>query len=413
LKHPQQLYQHPINRAVIIAGLGFFVDAFDLLLFNVLRIPSLKDLGLSGDELTRQGEFLLSMQMLGMIVGGIISGVVGDRKGRVSVLFGSIVLYSLANIANSFVQDVNTYAVIRFLAGLGLAGELGAGIALVGESMTIRNRGYGTVLVAVLGACGAVAAGFASDLLPWRMTYMIAGIAGLLLLVLRATALESGMFRKTETSTDVRRGSILLLFSKKERRLRYIYFLTIGIPIWYCVGMLINLSPELAKSHGITGIRPATCFILFQIGILVGDLSSGYLSQRLENRIGILKWFMAFAILAVTGFFISLSTIQSSMAMSVFSLLMGFGCGYMAIFVTTVAESFGTNLRVTATSTITNFMRGAVTVLIPLRIWIQEYLHTTLEGSLIIIGIIVLIPAFISIFRLKETYGTSLDYSEN
>ncbi|MFM9027518.1 MAG: MFS transporter, partial [Bacteroidota bacterium] len=388
-----RLHTTLFNKAVIIAGLGFFVDAFDLLLFNVLRIPSLKELGLTGEQLTSQGEFLLSIQMLGMIVGGVISGVAGDRRGRVSVLFGSILLYSIANFANAFVQDIPAYAVIRFLAGVGLAGELGAGIALVGESMTIEHRGNGTVLVAVLGACGAIAAGLAGDFLYWRTTYILAGIAGLLLLLLRVSAFESGMYRKTQSKHEVERGSFRLLFSKKERTARYFKFLLIGIPIWYCVGILINLSPELAKRNGIEGISPFICFILFQVGIATGDLSSGILSQRLKTRIRILKSFMALAIFAIVAFFFSVMVIRTSTAMGVCALLMGFGCGFMSIFVTTVAESFGTNLRVTATATITNFMRGAVTVLIPLRMWLERQLSFTMEGSLIIIGIIVLLPA--------------------
>ncbi|MFM9050819.1 MAG: MFS transporter, partial [Bacteroidota bacterium] len=315
-----RLHTTLFNKAVIIAGLGFFVDAFDLLLFNVLRIPSLKELGLTGEQLTSQGEFLLSIQMLGMIVGGVISGVTGDRRGRVSVLFGSILLYSIANFANAFVQDIPSYAVIRFLAGVGLAGELGAGIALVGESMTIEHRGNGTVLVAVLGACGAIAAGLAGDFLYWRTTYILAGIAGLLLLLLRVSAFESGMYRKTQSKHEVERGSFRLLFSKKERTARYFKFLLIGIPIWYCVGILINLSPELAKRNGIEGISPFICFILFQVGIATGDLSSGILSQRLKTRIRILKSFMALAIFAVVAFFFSVMVIRTSTAMGVCAL---------------------------------------------------------------------------------------------
>ncbi|MEY4594861.1 MAG: putative niacin/nicotinamide transporter NaiP, partial [Bacteroidota bacterium] len=260
------LYSHPLNKAVIIAGLGFFVDAFDLLLFNVLRVPSLKELGLTGDALTRSGEYLLTMQMLGMIVGGIISGIIGDRRGRISVLFGSILLYSLANLANAWVNDVGTYAWIRFLSGVGLAGELGAGITLVSESMTIERRGYGTILVATLGACGAIAAGLVGDLLYWRTTYIIAGCAGLVLLFLRMSSLEPGMYKKI-TNQKISKGSFRLLLSDPKRALRYFAFILAGVPIWYCVGMVINLSFELAQKFGIDGIRPATCFILFQVGI--------------------------------------------------------------------------------------------------------------------------------------------------
>jgi MFS family permease len=406
-----KLHAHPLNRAVIVAGLGFFVDAFDLLLFNVLRIPSLKELGLSGDELTRSGEYLLSMQMLGMIVGGILSGIIGDRKGRVSVLFGSILLYSLANLANAWVKDVPTYAWIRFLSGVGLAGELGAGITLVSESMTVERRGYGTILVASLGACGAIAAGLAGDLLYWRTTYIIAGSAGLLLLLLRLTSLESGMFKQAQQK-KVSRGSFRLLFSDRKRTLRYFAFVLVGVPIWYCVGMVINLSPELARTFGIDGVRPATCFILFQMGIAIGDLTSGIISQKIKSRKRVLVGFMALALAAVVLFFMTLHAGFGFNALVSSSLLMGFGCGYMSIFVTTAAEAFGTNLRVTVTATITNFMRGAITLLIPLRIWLENIFSLSLFQSLIVVGSVVFLLALYAASTFHETYGKRLDYVE-
>lgn len=405
------LYSHPINKAVIIAGLGFFVDAFDLLLFNVLRIPSLKELGLTGDELTHAGEYLLSMQMLGMIVGGIISGVIGDRRGRVSVLFGSILLYSLANLANAWVNDVSSYAVIRFLSGLGLAGELGAGITLVSESMTIERRGYGTILVATLGACGAIAAGLAGDLLYWRTTYIIAGCAGLALLFLRLSSLESSMYKQVQEKS-IKKGSFRLLFSEGKRTWRYFSFVLMGIPIWYCVGMVINLSPELARQYGIEGIRPATCFILFQVGIALGDLTSGIISQQLKTRKRIITGFMMMATIAVALYFMTLYFNFGYHTFLAASMVIGLGCGYMSVFVTTAAESFGTNLRVTVTATITNFMRGAITVLIPLRLWLEAYFQFNLMQSLIIIGVMVFALALYSAFRLHETYGKRLDYIE-
>jgi putative MFS transporter len=409
----ENLYHSPLNKTVIIAGLGFFVDAFDLLLFNVLRIPSLKDLGFSGDQLMQTGEYLLSMQMLGMIIGGIISGIVGDRKGRVTVLFGSILLYSAANLANAWVQDIPTYAMIRFLSGLGLAGELGAGIALVGESMTIEKRGYGTVLVAVLGACGAIAAGLAGDLLPWRTSYILAGTAGLLLLFLRTTTLESSMYRQAAVKPKAARGSFRLLFSNAQRTVRYLSFILMGIPIWYCVGMLINLTPELAKHAGIEGIRPVICFILFQGGIAIGDLMSGIISQQIRNRKKVLLSFISLAVVAVVAFFVSLTVYPSRSLLLLASLLMGAGCGYMSIFVTTTAESFGTNLRVTVTATVTNFMRGAVTLLIPLRLYLQHSFELSLVNSLMIVGIVVFLPALLSMVYMKDTYGVSLDYQES
>ena len=403
-----RIHHSPFNIVVLAAGLGFFIDTFDIFLFNVYRVASLKELGLSGEALTRAGEYLLSMQMLGMMIGGVLSGVIADRKGRVSVLFGSIVLYSIANICNGFVQDVDTYAVIRFLAGMGLAGELGAGITLVGESMSIEKRGYGTILVATLGGLGAVTAGLAGDFLPWRSAFIAAGVVGFLLLLLRVKAMETSIFKSTQKSEHPR-GSFLHLFRNRKRAWRYIACIIMGVPIWYSVGLLITLSTELAAEHSISNLQAGLCFILFQCGVTAGDLSSGVLSQVLKSRKKVLIGFMSLAILATGLHFILL---QLSAPFYVSALLIGLGCGYLSVFVTTTSEHFGTNLRVTVTATVTNFMRGAVTLLIPLRILIQESFGTSVSTSLIAVGIVVWIPAIIAAVVLPETYGRDLEFVE-
>lgn len=401
-----KLKKSPFNLAVFAAGLGFFVDAFDLFLFNIYRIPSLKELGLTDKQLTLTGENLLAIQMGGMILGGIVTGIIGDKKGRVSVLFGSILLYSICNIANAFVTDVNTYAVIRFLAGVGLAGELGAGITLVSETMTIEQRGYGTIFVATLGALGAVTAGLIGNIIPWRTAFFIAGCLGLLLLLLRMSSMESDLF-KNRIQPEVRRGSFTLLFSSRKRMFTYFACILIGVPIWYSVGLLITLTPEITALKSITGIKLSTCFILFQTGITVGDLSSGILSQLLKSRKKILLLFMCLAILATIAHF---SKIYSGASLYTTSLLMGLGCGYLSVFVTTTAEHFGTNLRVLITATVTNFMRGAVTLLVPLHTWMESTLGIGLIESLAITGIIVWTPALISAIALPDTFGKNLDY---
>jgi MFS family permease len=402
------LHHSPFNIVVLAAGLGFFIDTFDLFLFNVYRIPSLQELGYAGTELTRMGDMLLSSQMLGMMVGGILSGVIADKRGRVAVLFGSIVIYSLANVLNGFVDNVNSYAIIRFFAGLGLAGELGAGITLVGESMSIEKRGYGTILVATLGGLGAVTAGLAGDFLPWRSAFITAGLVGFLLLFLRMKAMETGIFhsaRKTAKHT----GSFSHLFRKRERAIRYLACIAMGVPIWYSVGLLITLSPELAAEFGLSPIKTGLCFILFQCGVTAGDLTSGVLSQVLQSRKKIILTFMLFAI-GSTG----LHFYQLHQASSIYitALLIGLGCGYLSVFVTATAEHFGTNLRVTVTATVTNFMRGAVTILIPLRIWIESMFNTTLSTSLMWVGLLVWVPALIAVIWMPETYGRNLNFIE-
>ena len=397
------------NLGVLVSGLGFFIDAFDLFLFNVYRVPSLKELGLSGVELTHAGEKLLAIQMAGMMLGGILTGIIGDKFGRVSVLFASILLYSLSNIANSFVHDVNMYAVVRFLAGVGLAGELGAGITLVSESMTIERRGYGTILVATLGALGAVTAGLISDFIPWRHAFFGAGIVGLGLLVLRMKSLETSMFSKVRENVSVKRGSFALLFSNPKRGVKYLACILMGVPIWYSVGLLITLTPEIATLKNIPGLKLSTCFILFQTGITIGDLSSGIFSQLFKSRKKILLLYMFLAVICTVIHFLF---IYNSHNLYLTSLGMGIGCGYLSVFVTTTAEHFGVNLRVLVTATVTNFMRGAVVLLVPLHLWIESFFSVDLIQSLIFVGVGVWVLAILSVAFLPETFGRNLDYIE-
>lgn len=402
-------YGSVFNIAVLASGLGFFIDAFDLFLFNVYRIPSLKELGLSGSALTSAGEHLLGIQMLGMMIGGILSGAVGDKRGRVSVLFASIALYSLANIANAFIHDVQLYAVVRFLAGVGLAGELGAGITLVSETMSSERRGYGTIIVASLGAAGAVSAGLVADIVPWRTAFAAAGVAGLGLLLLRMKSLESGMFRQALNCASSR-GSFRVIFSSLPRTIRYVACILIGVPIWYSVGLLITFTPEISAVYGNSGTVLSTCFVLFQVGITLGDLSSGLLSQWWKSRSKALMVYMGFAVAATIAHFIC---IRSAYNLHITSLLIGFGCGYLSVFVTTTAESFGTNIRVLVTSTVTNFMRGAVTVLIPLRLWIQHTFGGNVVDSLVWTGVIVWLAAFAAVLYLPDPFGKDLDYIDS
>ncbi len=403
-----KIYHSPFNITVLVAGIGFFIDAFDLFLFNVYRIPSLKDLGLTGSELTLTGERLLAIQMAGMMLGGIITGIYADKKGRVKVLFGSILLYSLANFANAFVHDVSTYAVIRFLAGVGLAGELGAGITLVSESMSVEKRGYGTILVATLGALGAVTAGLIGDFLPWRQAFLAAGVAGGILLILRLNSFEPAMFSESKLTSE-KRGPLALLFSSRRRVLKYLACILMGIPIWYSVGLLITLSPEIAKAHNIQGLKLSVCFILFQVGITTGDLASGILSQLLRSRKKILLAFMSLGVLATAWHFINIS---ESRQLDITSFLMGLGCGYLSVFVTSTAEHFGINLRVTVTATVTNFMRGALVLLIPLHQGIENLFGLGLAGGLAVTGCIVWSLALVSAAVLPDTFGKSLAFTE-
>ena len=397
-----------VTMAVVVSALGYFVDIYDLLLFGIIRIKSLQDLGLSGQALKTTGLFLLDVQMYGMLLGGIIAGVIGDKRGRLSVLFGSIILYSLANIANGLVATVPQYAVARFIAGLGLAGELGAGITLVSELMKKESRGYGTAIVAAVGILGAVVASLVGELLSWRVAYFVGGGLGLALLLLRVGVLESGMFNAAKAS-HTQRGEFLSLFRNAKKLRRYLGVIVIGIPIWYVIALLVVLSPELAAAMGMKTLPTAGRAILFAYtGLVVGDLSSGVLSQLFKTRKKIVASFLGLTVLSIAVYFTvgraSLNAFYACCA------LLGIATGYWAVFMTIAAEQFGTNIRATVTTTAPNFVRGSV----PLLTWLFRSLEKPLGvvGSAATVGALTLTRAFVALSLLDETYGKDLDYLE-
>jgi len=392
---------------VIVAALGYFVDIYDLLLFSIVRIPSLRAMGVSEDMMLTEGEFLIRVQMAGLLVGGIIWGVMGDKRGRLSVLFGSILLYSLANIANGFAQTVNQYALLRFIAGIGLAGELGAGITLVSESLPTKLRGYGTTLVATVGLMGAVLANYVSRIFDWQIAYFIGGGLGLILLVARVSVFESGIFLKVKEQ-GVQRGNFFQLFNKKERLIKFIGCILIGLPIWYVIGILITFSPEFAKAMKITGVIAGDAVMFSYIGLAAGDMISGVTSQIIRSRKKTVFTFIFLTLVFVVGFLYW--PFQSAFGFYVGCFLLGFGVGYWALFVTIAAEQFGTNLRSTVATTVPNFIRGTV---IPLTI-IFKYFREQLGilGGALLLGIITIIIAFWALRLIDETFGRDLDFVE-
>lgn len=395
--------------AVLVAALGYFVDIYDLLLFGIIRVKSLQDLGLAGAALKTTGLFLLDVQMYGMLVGGIIAGVIGDKRGRLSVLFGSIVCYSLANIANGFVTTVPQYAVARFIAGLGLAGELGAGITLVAELMKKESRGYGTAIVASVGILGAIVASLVGEIWTWRVAYFIGGGLGLALLLLRVGVLESGMFQ-TAKASHAGRGQFFMLFRDRSKLLRYLAVILIGVPIWYVIALLVVLSPELGAALGMPVAPSAGRAILFAYaGLVVGDLGSGLLSQWLKTRKKIVGAFILFTGVSIVVYFTAGRT--SLNAFYACCSLLGVATGYWAVFMTIAAEQFGTNIRATVTTTAPNFVRGSV----PLLTWLFRTLEKPLGivGSAATVGALTLAVALGALLMLHETYGKDLDYLES
>lgn len=406
---------------MLVAALGYFVDIYDLILFSIIRKNSLIDLGLSTQECLTVGEKLISIQMLGMLVGGILWGILGDKKGRLSVLFGSILLYSIANIANGMADSVPSYAVWRFIAGVGLAGELGAGITLVSESMSKENRGYGTMIVTTLGVFGGVVAGLVANAFYWRTSYYIGGCMGLLLLLLRMGVYESGMYQKT-IETGVLRGSFLSLFTNKNRFIKYLKCIIVGLPTWFFAGILITFSPEFAKAMDIENIVAGTSVIMFYGGLTLGDFSSGLISQLWHSRKKVVLLFVSMSFLFTLLYLFYRH--HDSVIFYAICFLLGFSAGYWAIFVTIASEQFGTNLRATVTTTAPNFVRGALVVILlafdffktqlPQLFPLQFSLggSNTMLFSAFIVGSICIGLSIWATWSIEETFGKDLDYHE-
>lgn len=400
---------------VIVAALGYFVDIYDLLLFGIVRVPSLQDLGLTPDEISTVGASILNWQMGGLLLGGILWGVLGDKRGRLSVLFGSIVTYSIANIACGFIKNVTFmdptiyYAIMRFVAGIGLAGELGAGITLVSEILPKEKRAVGTSLVAGIGLSGAVVAYFTVKYFDWQMAFFVGGGLGIGLLLLRVGVVESGMFKNVTEQDHVSRGDFLSFFTNANRLGRYLRCIGIGLPTWFVIGILATFSNEFGKALGITEeVQPGLAIMWCYVGLAVGDLASGFISQAMASRRKAVMLLMGVALVfSLVYLFVG---IQSATALYGLCLAMGFGIGYWAMFVTIGAEQFGTNLRATAATTVPNMVRGLV---IPMTLTYQALkpsLDTINSGA--VVGLISFILGFYAILTIPETHGKDLDYLE-
>ncbi|MGI8673233.1 MAG: MFS transporter [Luteitalea sp.] len=402
----------PLSRvvvlSVVVAALGYFVDIYDLLLFSIVRVTSLRSLGVQGDQLLVAGERLLNMQMTGMLIGGLLWGVLCDRRGRLSVLFGSIFLYSAANLANAWVQSVEAYAWLRFVAGIGLAGELGAGITLVSEILPKETRGYGTTIVAATGILGAVAAALVGDRFDWRTSYIVGGVMGFALLALRIGVYESGMFESVR-QTGSTRGNVLQLFNRWDRFRKYAAVILIGVPIWYVIGILITFSPEIGLALGMAEPPAAGRAVMFAyLGLAGGDFASGFLSQFIGSRRRVVLLFQLLTATFVATYF--LFAPFSLRGFYTLCVALGFGVGYWAVFVTVASEQFGTNIRATATTTVPNVVRGSVVLLTSSIGWLRP--QVGIVNSALIVGAVTLLIAVVALTGLEETYGKELDYVE-
>ncbi len=391
------------NAAVIVAALGYFVDIYDLLLFGFVRVKSLRDLGFAGQALTDTGISLLNWQMAGMLLGGVLWGILGDKKGRVRVLYFSIFLYSVANILIGFATSATDYAIYRFIAGICLAGELGAGITLVAEVMPKEKRGYGTMLVASIGLSGALLAWVIDLFFPWRICFFIGGILGLLLLVLRISVSESGIFRQMQQAENVSRGNFLALFTNWNRFQRFMRCLFIGSPTWYVVGVLVTLAPEFGQVKGLSGITGGNAIAACYTGLILGDIGSGLLSQFLRSRLRVMWIFLTLDAFAVAYYLAGDFSTPASFYFAHF--LLGISVVYLNIFVTIGAEQFGTNLRATVATSVPNVARG---MLVPIGASFKYLKDPAALGSILsaawVVGAVCLHIAFDAHIGMQETF---------
>jgi putative MFS transporter len=392
---------------VLVASLGYFVDIYDLMIFSIVRVKSLHDIGITDADIRPNGVYVINMQMGGLILGGILWGVLGDKLGRLKVLFGSIIVYSLANFANGMVHDINSYAIIRFIAGIGLSGELGAGITLVSETLSKERRGYGTMIVTMIGVLGAVAAGIAGKY-DWRTAYFIGGGLGIMLLALRMGTFESGLY-KNVAKTKVSRGNIFILFTDRKRFLKYLYCILIGAPIWFVVGIIITLSPEFTKALGTKEtISAGTGIIYFYIGASIGNIVASILAQVTKSRKLTMLIFLVLNAISVLVFLNTRGI--SNQQFILLSLIIGVTGGYLATLVIIAAEQFGTNIRATVTTTVPNLVRG---MLIPINAIFSLFLiHFNMIRSGVILMVILTGIALLALSQLKESFSNDLDYLE-
>ena len=401
-----------LSLPVIVAALGYFVDIYDLLLFTIVKKPSMLGVGSTDATMLVDSTRVINWQMTGLLLGGIIWGMLADKKGRLSVLFGSIILYSIANFATGFVQTVDQYAACRFVGGLGLAGELGAGITLVSELLPKNKRGIGTSLVAGIGLSGAVAAYFTYRFTDdWRLCYKIGGGLGIALLLLRVSVAESGMFKEAKEQKVVR-GNFFMLINNGKRLKKYIFAILIGLPTWYVIGILVNQSDRFGNTmFGSTTIDSGRSIMFAYAAIAIGDMLVGLVSQYFKSRKKALLIYYMLTIVGLILFFSGYN--RSDSTMYAICTLLGFSTGFWAIFVTMGAEQFGTNLRGTAATTIPNMVRWALPLINMMFLDLfQKSWGWSLVYSGIITGIVVMTITLIAYYFTEETFHKDLNYVE-
>ena len=398
---------------IIVSSLGNLVDVYDFLIFSVVRVISLKDLGLSSSMVTLVGEKIIGYQMLGFLLGGIFWGIAGDKKGRIKILYGSIILYSLSNIANAFVQNEIQYSIIRFIAGFGLAGELGGGVTLLCEILPLKKRGIATTILISCGMLGAEIAFILKENFHWRTCYLIGGVMGLMLLVLRTSVLETNLFKNLSLDNKIVKGNFLMIFQNWDRAKRYLSGIFIGVPIWLVGGVYFTFANELGDAFGIHNIDSAKAIFYGYIGVFLGDLICGLLSQYLKSRKKAIFIFYSLSVFFIIIFHVLLYNSTQFLFYLILTLI-GFSSGFWVVIITTAAEQFGTNLRATAATTIPNMIRGSVffPILPFYRNFLQNTLHFNILTATFISSVVWFGIASICLYKMKESFHKDLNYYE-
>ncbi len=394
---------------VVVAALGYFVDLYDIVLFGVVRVASLTDIGLAGDEVTSKGILLLNLQMIGMLIGGIGWGIIGDKIGRRFVLIATITMYSLANIANGFVNDLTSYAILRFIAGVGLAGEFGTGVTLVSEIMPKQYRGYGTTVISFLGLVGALTASYVGGSFDWRTAYIIGGVMGIVVLIGRVLSLRESEMFEAQKQTAHARGDVMLLLRSKKTLLKYLAITAIGVPIWYVSGIIVTFSPEFGQALNLTRAITAAETLRWQaLGLALGSALTGIISELIKNRKHVV-WGCFLIMFILTLVILNRSGASTTFFLSAIFII-GLGQGYWTVFITMAAEQFGTNIRATVTTSVPNFVRAMV---VPMTLVLGGLRHQLgLINSAMLIGGAVFLLAVLSLRAIKETYGKDMNFVE-
>lgn len=397
-----------LSAALLVASLGYFVDVYDLILFLAVKNPSLAAIGVEKSSFVAVGHYLLDCQMIGMLVGGLVWGVLGDKIGRTRALFGSILIYSVANIGNAFVNGLESYAILRFTAGFGLAGELGAGITLVAELLPKHLRGYGSTIIASVGVLGAVVAGFTGELLHWRASYVLGGVLGLLLLAIRISVKDSAIFHAAQRET-IKRGSLSLLLRSPRRLMRYSNYIVLGLPTWFVVGILLSNATEIANTLGVNGVpKQGWCIAFCYTGLFLGDVVAGLLSQYLKSRKRPLALFLLSGLVA--PLWLLTREAPSLTLLYINYTIVGFSAGYWVLLLTSATERFGTNIRATVTTSIPNFIRAAIIPISAVFLTLKE--TQGLTQAALTVGIATSALATASLFFIRESFHNDLDFVE-